>query len=130
MPPSKPTQNSGTLLLHLSRITRQQKVISTELNAAEQLAGKLNDTGDDDLITPNDQAKLSSFFVSLESNFKAYDEFCDRLAETLDRETLESSEEIQSCTEFIFSARDRVAAIKMTTTLPPISSAVKAEPDM
>ena len=130
MPPSKPTQNSGTLLLHRSRVTRQQKVISTELDAAEQLAGKLNDTGDDDLITPNDQAKLSSFFVSLESNFKAYDEFCDRLAGTLDRETLESSEEIQSCTEFIFSARDRVAAIKMTTTLPPISSAVKAEPDM
>ena len=70
MPPSKPTQNSGTLLLHRSRITRQQKGISTELDAAEPLAGKLNDTGDDDMITPNNQAKLSSFFVSLESNLK------------------------------------------------------------
>ena len=82
---------SGTLYLRRSRVQRLEAQISAEVADARQVAESRSQSADE--AASEDSKKLIILFTSIESKFLAHDDLCDLLAEILDLENAESSEE-------------------------------------
>ena len=136
MPGAKKSSSmSGTLYLRRSRVQRLEAQISAEAADARQVAESLSQSADE--AASEDSKKLSILFASIESKFLAHDELCDLLAEILDLENPESSQEelkqlfseLDSHLDFIATHRDAVGQLKSTSVVAPISSDVNSYDD-
>ena len=105
------------------KISRFQKSIQSSLDSAQELFKK-------DALSPEDISKLSAVHTYLESDVKAYDDACVKLASILDPSTLESSDEAESdaLLEFLFEAREVLKKVKFATQALPRQTSPDSKP--
>ena len=105
------------------KISRFQKSIQSSLDSAQELFKK-------DALSPEDISKLSAVHTYLESDVKAYDDACVKLASILDPSTVESSDEAESdaLLEFLFEAREVLKKVKFATQALPRQTSPDSKP--